>query len=453
MKAGLKILFSNPPWWMASDDGTLRMGIRAGSRWPFTRHAVHQPDSFRFGGYLPFPFFMGYAASHTKADFPHAEVILRDSVARGESYEAYFAAVAQMAPDWLFLETATPAWKHDEQLITFLWAAFPKMRLILGGTLDCDQADAILSRHLNVAAIVRGEYDKQVSKVIRGEAQGLLSHDLLTVEQMNAAPDPMFDEECATHYADGCPKGQKFPQLQVWTSRGCPYRCCFCVWPAVMTGNDPDGTKPRAVRSYSPEYLERFLTARLKVAADAGQPYQSIYLDDDTFNLTNKHVEAIAPVMKRINLPWSAMCRADTLKPENWQLMFDSGCFGVKIGCESGSQDVIDTVINKHLNLHDVEFKWLPLLKKIGFTVHTTWTEHAPGETEIQRRMTHEMIARLYRNGLHDTHQLSSMAVHDGTPLHTMLATGPLRKYPGLKAEAGYQPTSDGQLGIEKASK
>lgn len=70
----MKILFSNPPWW-SQDGGVLRMGIRAGSRWPFTRHATHTPDGFKFGGYLTAPFFLQYAASYTQAALPHHVVL------------------------------------------------------------------------------------------------------------------------------------------------------------------------------------------------------------------------------------------------------------------------------------------------------------------------------------------------------------------------------------------
>ena len=43
---------------------------------------------------------------------------------------------------------------------------------------------------------------------------------------------------------------QLSPQAHVLTSRGCPFKCIFCVWPAAMTGNDPDGENKRSVRQY-----------------------------------------------------------------------------------------------------------------------------------------------------------------------------------------------------------
>ena len=40
------------------------------------------------------------------------------------------------------------------------------------------------------------------------------------------------------------------------------------------------------------------------------------------------------------------MCRADTCKKETWKIMKDNGCKGVKIGIESGSQYVVDKIVD-----------------------------------------------------------------------------------------------------------
>ena len=99
------------------------------------------------------------------------------------------------------LETATAAWVHDEKVIDW-FAAKTNAQIILCGPLDITKADEILGRHRNIAAIVQGEYDKQVLRVIRGQ-RGVIAHDLLTVQEMDSLPYPLHDE-VAVYYYDYC---------------------------------------------------------------------------------------------------------------------------------------------------------------------------------------------------------------------------------------------------------
>ncbi len=436
----MKILFSNPPWWTQGAHGEWRAGIRAGSRWPFTVQTNSRPDEPAYGEYLPYPMFMGFAASWCQRAFPDAEVVLRDSLARRESYETFLNYVASWKPDYVIVETATPSWTHDKHVCKLIQEAHPAAKIIITGTITT-------TRHAEITelgyAAVQGEYEKGVVKAIKGQWGNVL-HDLLSQEEMNWAPFPLYDEKYALTYYDACPTGQLQPELVLWTSRGCPYKCCFCAWPAVMTNNDPDGNSPRKVRFYSPEYIEGWIRSRL----DKNPGIKSIRLDDDTMNLGDKHTLGIAEAMKRIGLPWSAMCRADTVKLETWNAMQDAGCFGVKLGMESGSQTVIDQIVNKRLNLRDIESRILPYLKGIGLKVHTTWTVGLPGETPQQANETLRMIERLYHAGLHQTHQLSGTATIEGTPLDKVAQGLSLKAYPGATNE-GFQIMGDGQAKVE----
>ncbi len=403
------------------------------------------PDHFELGGYLPFPHFLasaaGWAHKHSAS-----QIILRDSIARRESYQTYLDYVHVLNPDYIFIETATPSWAHDAHITKLLYEACSSARIVICGTVTSTRSADILEHCPNVVACIQGEYEKASVKVING-ATGIIPRDLLTKEEMADQPYPLQDEVAALHYWDACPQGQRYPQAQIWSSRGCPFRCCFCSWPAVMTGNDPDGTGKRSVRFYPPEYMERYIRHLI-----ARYGYKCIYFDDDTFNLSDKHVEGMCAVMKRIGLPWSAMCRADTIKLENWQLMKDAGCFGVKVGMESGSQSVLDGIVNKRLNLQDVETRILPAIVATGMTVHTTWTVGLPGESDAQRQETVDMITRLYDQHLHHTHQLSGTSEIEGTPLNTLMNVPRgtvLKAYP-LATPDGYTRTGDGQAKIEQ---
>ncbi len=447
------ILFSNFSWWAIGEDNQLRRGIRAGSRWPFMNHTRLSPDKFQFGEYTPFPFFMASAAAYAEraVDGMHT-VIFRDSIARAESYMSFFRYVKDLAPDCLILETGAASWDHDRKVLGHLKMILPNMRIAVAGPTAKTAHESEMKPGQVVGpvdAFLQGEFEKNAVDFING-ASGLLPFQMLTREELHKLPFPMFDEACALNYWDACPQGQQAPHLQVWASRGCVWKCAFCAWPANMTNNDPDGTAPRSIRHYSAEWVEAFIRERMAKATAAGTPLRSIYFDDDYFNNNKRHVLEICAAMKRIGLPWSAMCRADTSDKETWIAMRDSGCFGVKVGFESGSQRVIDKIINKHLNIEKA-VEWCAFLKSIGISVHTTWTLGTPGELPEERQMTKDLIARMYREKHHDTHQESGTAVIDGTPLSLIEQGVHLAKYPDAKVDENYKSSKDGVSKLESS--
>ena len=438
----MKILFANPPWWVEDVGKPIRRGIRAGSRWPHTVEAHFKPDGWKDGSYAPFPFFLGYAASYLQRAIPEAQVIVRDSVARGESNETFFDFLEDFRPAFIFIESATPSWEHDSGIVEEIKRVLPYTKVVLTGPIAMTDTDKLLKA--GAFAVVRGEYEKGSAKAARGQA-GLIEHDIMTEKEMNDAPDPMFDEEVALRYWDSNPKGNLAPQLQVWGSRGCHFRCCFCVWPAVMTGNDPDGTKKRTVRFYLPGKIENFIARRREIAREQGKEIAGVYFDDDTGNLTDKHTLGICEVMLRVKLPWTMMCRADTIKPETWQAMADSGCKGGKIGFESGVQRVVDDIVNKRLDIKEAA-ETCRFIRSLGMTVHGTFTTGLPGESAAESEETKSFIKVLYGTGALDTHQLSSTAEIEGTPLANIKAGESFKAYPGAKKDADYVRRTDGFL-------
>ncbi len=441
----MKVLFSNPPWWGETHkhlDGqgreieTYTTGVRAGSRWPFTHPYPVPPGHFSIGSCSPYPFFMGYAATYAEKA-AGANMVFRDSIATREPYDSYFAFLQEQQFGYIVIESATPSWPHDKRIIEKIEGLSPRTKIIVTGPIT-SIGKQILDE-VPIHAGVRGEYEKGVVKVLQG-ATGMIEHDLLTVDEMNASPFPYYDDVIAHRYFDVNPKGSRMTQAQVWSSRGCPYKCIFCVWPATMTGNDPTGTGKRTVRHYSGDYMEAFLTELVQKYG-----FRSIYFDDDTFNLGDKHVEKMCAVMRKIGVPWSAMCRADTSRMELWKEMKDSGCFGVKLGFESGNQYVVDSIVNKHLDLEYAR-KAVAECKRVGMTVHGTFTYGLPGETHEQMLDT-----RRYRESLGlDTFQESGTAEIEGTPLHTLSNEKALKKYSGAQIDEDYVRETDGRLKFEK---
>ena len=436
----MSIFFSNPPWWEGKESrGFLRKkrwrrGVRAGSRWPFTYLGRCTPDNPRAHDYIPYPFFLGYATTYASEKIGSDKVFFRDSIALSESYESFYKYLDEIKNkiEYFLIESATPSWDHDYKLIKEVKKKHPHLKIIVSGPISTSgqKWDSNI-----IYAVLKGEYEKNIMKVLSGK-DGVLNHDLLTKEEMNEAPLPYYDKYIYDKYFDGnpIPMNKLYPQAHIWSSRGCPFKCIFCVWPAAMTGNDPHGDGKRAVRQYTPEYIDnlvRELTGRYK--------FEAIYFDDDTFNIGNKHTEKMSEVMSKFDIPWFAMCRADTSKKETWKTMADSGCQGVKLGVESGSQVVVDKIVNKHLDLKYVQ-EVVSYIRSLDMSVHGTFTYGLPGETKNDMIKTKKFI----KETNFSTVQESGTAEIEGTPLHALINEEKLTTYPGAIADENYDRQKDG---------
>ena len=50
-----------------------------------------------------------------------------------------------------------------------------------------------------IYSVAKGEYEKNVMKILNGK-NGLIEHDLLTLEEMNSAPLPYYDKKIFDKY-------------------------------------------------------------------------------------------------------------------------------------------------------------------------------------------------------------------------------------------------------------
>ena len=435
----MSILFSNPPWWEGKESrGFLRKkrwrrGVRAGSRWPFTYQGRCTPDNPRTHDYIPYPFFLGYATSYTANKIGNDKVFFRDSIALSESYNSFYKYLDSIHKkiEYFLIESATPSWNHDYNLIKEIKKKYPNLKIVVAGPISTSDEKW---DHEIIHAVIKGEYEKNIIKVLEGKT-GVLNHDLLTKEEMNAAPIPYYDNMIYDKYFDGnpIPMNELHPQAHIWSSRGCPFKCIFCVWPAAMTGNDPTGDGKRSVRQYTPDYIDNLLTE-----LTGRYKFEAIYFDDDTFNIGNRHTENMSALMGKFKIPWFAMCRADTSKKETWKKMADSGCKGVKIGVESGSQYVVDKIVNKHLDLNYTK-EIVQYIKSLGMSVHGTFTYGLPGETKANMLETKKYISEVKFT----TVQESGTAEIEGAPLYN-LNKKDLSTYPAAKIDSEYTRHADG---------
>lgn len=119
--------------------------------------------------------------------------------------------------------------------------------------------------------------------------------------------------------------------LGLITARGCPYRCNWCS--RNVFGNTHRRRSPRRVA----DELE-FLLAQYSP--------ELIWYADDVFTINRGWILEYAAELKRrkIRVPFETISRADRMDEQVADALAEMGCFRLWVGCESGSQRVLDAM-------------------------------------------------------------------------------------------------------------
>ena len=160
------------------------------------------------------------------------------------------------------------------------------------------------------------------------------------------------------------PKLGMSPFTSLVTSRGCPYRCLYCVPNSLSFATEIEhkrkigkSVKPR-YRVHSPKrVIEEFKMLK-------AQGYKGVAILDDEFAIQKNRVIEICNGIKDIGVKWGCLARADSLDDETVKAMAESGCVYVDIGVESFDQKILD-YIQKDIDVNTIETA-ITLLKKYG---------------------------------------------------------------------------------------
>jgi radical SAM superfamily enzyme YgiQ (UPF0313 family) len=182
----------------------------------------------------------------------------------------------------------------------------------------------------------------------------------------------------------------ELPETTVMWERGCPHECVFCSTRAVHG---------RVMRRRSiPSII-----AELKELKALG--IRSIFVYDDELVGVNKEQYAwlmelcdtiIREGLSDLIFKSQGRCNGELVTDELLTKMKQAGFKALMMGCESGSQKVLDA-IKKHLTIEDIETT-IPRIKKAGIETFTYWMIGNREETSEDARLTLELIKRLRPN-------------------------------------------------------
>lgn len=155
------------------------------------------------------------------------------------------------------------------------------------------------------------------------------------------------------------------PATTVMGSRGCPNRCGFCA-----------KNETRVRLCSAPRLIEE-----IQVLESMG--WDALAFPEDIFILNKARTAAVCDYMRQQGIIWRCLVRADLVVKygiDFLRMMVASGCVGVGLGVESGSDRILE-IIHKGENVDTMRCA-IRMLKKAGMYVKAFFIVGLPGESE-----------------------------------------------------------------------
>ena len=350
----LKTLFLNPPSFENFDGG-------AGSRWPATREI----ESYWYPVWLAYP--AGMLEGARLLDAPPHYISAEQTIEIAKAYE------------FLVLFTSTPGFPGDIGLAREIKKANPNIKIAFVGPHVSVLPEKSLRDCPSIDFVARKEFDFAVVDYAKGKPlEDITGISFLKDGKVVHNPDApqIQDLDALPHVTDVYKRDLDVtrynvpfllnPYVSLYTTRGCPAQCTFCLWPQTLSGHpwrkrstDAVASEMAKVKEYWPEVKEFFF-------------------DDDTFNIQKARTIELCEKLKPLKLTWSCTSRVTT-DFETLKAMKEAGCRLLIVGYESGDQQILKN-IKKGATVERAR-QFTKDCHKLGLVIHGDFIMGLPGET------------------------------------------------------------------------
>jgi len=176
-------------------------------------------------------------------------------------------------------------------------------------------------------------------------------------------PFPLRDHKSLKPYIESYfnPKFRQKPYTIMMTSRGCRFKCLFCVPVSISFARELEYRRYFNKKPPVSIASARHVTDEFKEIKKQG--FKSVMIVDDQFLWSKDRTFEICEGIKDLGVEWGCLSRADFLIDEEIvKALASSGCHSVDIGVESLDQKILD-YIQKELTV-DTIYLALENLKK-----------------------------------------------------------------------------------------
>lgn len=366
----MNIAFLNPPF-----RGTYNREVRFQAVSP--QKALHPP------------IMLGYATAVCKKAGHRVDLI--DAPALEISEGQTIERISRLKPEYVVMLTSTASSESDAELARKIAGKTGAKTIAVGSHATAMPEETIKA---GFDLVARGEYDYTISEIASSkkpeEVEGIsfkkgekIVHNKgrALIKDLDGLPFPAREFLPNEKYYSALYRN---PFTFVLAGRGCPHQCIYCAGPQLMSGR---GYRMRTAKN---------VVAELKHLKE-NYAFKSILFNDDTLNVNKKYLLELCDliVKEKANTPWIAYSRVDSVDREIAQAMKKAGCFLVKVGFESGCDDLLKSMKKGSRATTEQARKATRFFKEAGIQVHGTFVFGMPGETNKTIRKTIDFAKEL----------------------------------------------------------
>ena len=310
------------------------------------------------------------------------------------NYEGLKREIVSFKPEIVGITSVTVTFPSALQSACAIKEAYPEALIVLGGPHVTVTDEQTIREYSAVDVVVRGEGEQTllelaslVSKSDQANLEQVMGLTFGRNGKVVRTPDrPLIQNLDELPFPDykhfQLAKYRYFGKLilPIISSRGCPFKCTFCLAPR-MAGKRFRARSPKNV-------VDELEWLRDIHKADA------FTFHDETFTYDKKRVFEICEEIKNRNvgLPWDCSTRVDQVSKELLAKMRDANCQLVSFGVESGSQRILNAM-KKGTTVEQNEraIRWA---KEAGLSVSISVIIGYPGETADTLEQTLDFIRK-----------------------------------------------------------
>lgn len=324
------------------------------------------------------------------------EVKILDLVVFPYSRSRLQTLIETFKPAMVGLTAVTMTFDNAMAVVKDLKGIAPDLLTVMGGPHVSFCARETLENHPELDVIAIGEGEHTIVDLCRAvddgldpaEVRGIVyrrgaaiqrSHPAEPIENLDDLPLPERGLLPLGRY-----RALNLP-ISITTSRGCPFKCIFCVGRKMVGARVRYRSSEKVVDEL--QYLNTLNFHQINIA-------------DDLFTANKAHCLAVCEeiVRRKLKLTWTSFARVDTVSDEILSKMKAAGCTAVSFGIESANPEILKT-IRKGITLDQVEDA-VRLCRRAGITPYASFILGLPGETPETIKETMKFGEKLKNLGL-----------------------------------------------------